>query len=57
MNQQTEKRPLLTDALPAFETELRQLLIEKDEPELTCQMGTRQGKSLVTDTLRWPVLR
>jgi hypothetical protein len=30
-NQQTDKRVLLTDALPEFATELRQLLIEQSE--------------------------
>ncbi|MGB6716816.1 MAG: hypothetical protein WBE47_07695 [Candidatus Acidiferrales bacterium] len=38
MNQQTEKRLLLTDALPAFASELRQLLIENGEPELAAQV-------------------
>jgi hypothetical protein len=38
MNQQTEKRVLLADTLPAFATELQQLLIEKGEPELAAQV-------------------
>jgi hypothetical protein len=38
MNQHTEKRPLLTDTLPAFAAELRQLLIEQGEPELAAQV-------------------
>lgn len=38
MNQQKQKRPLLTDILPAFASELRQLLIEQDEPELAAQV-------------------
>jgi hypothetical protein len=38
MPKQTEKRPLLTDTLPKFATELRQLLIEKGEPELAAQV-------------------
>jgi len=33
-----EKRPLLTDVLPAFAAELRQLLVEKGEPELAAQV-------------------
>jgi hypothetical protein len=36
MNQQTEKRLLLTDTLPEFAAELRQLLIERGEAELAC---------------------
>jgi len=39
MNQQTEKRLLLTDTLPTFATELRQLLEERDEPELAAQVS------------------
>ncbi|MGB2677263.1 MAG: hypothetical protein WAN12_09290 [Candidatus Acidiferrum sp.] len=35
---QTEKRPLLTDTLPTFAAELRQLLVEKGEPELAAQV-------------------
>jgi|HubBroStandDraft_4_1064222.scaffolds.fasta_scaffold780741_1 hypothetical protein len=38
MNQQTEKPISLTDTLPAFATELRQLLVEKGEPELATQV-------------------
>jgi hypothetical protein len=38
MNQQTEKRLLLTDTLPEFAAELRQLLIEQGEPELATQV-------------------
>lgn len=38
MNQQTEKRLLLTDALPTFSAELRQLLTEQGEPELAAQV-------------------
>jgi hypothetical protein len=38
MNQQTEKRPLLTDALPAFATELRRLLEERGESELAARV-------------------
>ena len=38
MNQQTEKRLLLTDTLPAFSAELRQLLEEKGESELAAQV-------------------
>jgi hypothetical protein len=34
MHMQKEKRLLLTDALPEFATELRQLLTEQGEPEL-----------------------
>jgi len=39
MNQQTENRLLLTDTLPAFAAELRQLLIEKGELELAEQVS------------------
>jgi hypothetical protein len=38
MNLKTESRPLLTDTLPAFATELHRLLIEQDEPELAAQV-------------------
>jgi hypothetical protein len=38
MNQQTEKRPLLTDLLPAFATELQQLLTDRGELELAAQV-------------------
>jgi hypothetical protein len=38
MNKSTEKRPLLTDTLPEFAAELRQLLVEKGEPELASQV-------------------
>jgi hypothetical protein len=38
MNQPTENRPLLADTLPAFATELRQLLEEQGEPELAAQV-------------------
>jgi hypothetical protein len=38
MKQQTEKRLLLADTLPAFASELQQLLIEKGEPELAVQV-------------------
>jgi hypothetical protein len=38
MNQQTEKRLLLTDTLPSFAAELQQLLIEKGESELAAQV-------------------
>src|SRR5271155_1094007 len=38
MNQQTEKRLLLTDTLPAFTAELRQLLVEQGAPELAAQV-------------------
>jgi hypothetical protein len=38
MNQQTEYRLFLADTLPAFATELRQLLTEKGEPELAAQV-------------------
>lgn len=38
MKQRTEKQMLLTDVLPAFATELRQLLIEKGEQELAAQV-------------------
>ena len=37
-NQRPEKRLLLADTLPEFATELRQLLIEQDEPELAAQV-------------------
>ncbi len=39
MNQNTEKRLLLTDKLPALATELRHLLTEKGEPELAAQVS------------------
>lgn len=38
MNIPTEKRLLLTDVLPEFATELRQLLEEQGEPELAAQV-------------------
>jgi hypothetical protein len=38
MNQQTEKRLFLTDTLPEFATELRQLLEAQGEPELAAQV-------------------
>src|SRR5271170_7423269 len=38
MNQQTEKRLLLTDTLPAFSAELRQLLEEQGEHELAAHV-------------------
>jgi len=38
MSIQTEKRPLLTDTLPVFATELRQLLEEHGEPDLAAQV-------------------
>ena len=38
MNQPTERRLLLTDTLPAFAAELRQLLEEQGEPELAAQV-------------------
>jgi len=38
MNQQTEKRPLLADVLPAFATEIRQLLDEHGEPGLAAHV-------------------
>jgi hypothetical protein len=38
MNQQTEKPIRLINALPAFATELRQLLEEQGEPELAAQV-------------------
>ena len=38
MNLKTEKRLLLTDTLPEFAAELRQLLTEKAEPELAAQV-------------------
>jgi hypothetical protein len=37
---QTEKRPLLTETLPEFAAELRQLLTEKGEPDLASQVPT-----------------
>lgn len=40
MNQQTEKRLRLADALPAFADELRQLLIEKGELDLASKVPT-----------------
>jgi hypothetical protein len=39
MNHQTENRPLLSDTLPAFATEIRQLLIEKGEHDLAAQVS------------------
>lgn len=39
MNKQTEKRLLLTDTLPAFATELWQLLIKQGEPELAAPVS------------------
>ncbi len=39
MNQNTEKRLLLTDKLPAFATELQHLLTEKGEPELAARVS------------------
>jgi hypothetical protein len=36
---QREKQLLLTDTLPAFATELRQLLVEQGEPELATQVS------------------
>lgn len=38
MNQQPEKRLLLTDVLPAFASELQQLLTEAEEPRLAAQV-------------------
>jgi hypothetical protein len=38
MNQEIEKRLLLTETLPAFAAELRQLLIEKGQPDLAAQV-------------------
>jgi hypothetical protein len=38
MNEQTEKRLLLTDTLPALASELRQLLTENGEPGLAAQV-------------------
>jgi hypothetical protein len=38
MNQQPEKRLLLTEALPDFAAELQQPLIEQGEPELAAQV-------------------
>jgi hypothetical protein len=38
MNWQTGKRVPLTDTLPAFATELQQLLTEQAEPELAAQV-------------------
>jgi hypothetical protein len=40
MNQQPEKRLLLTEALPAFAAELQQLLIEYGELELAAQVSS-----------------
>jgi hypothetical protein len=40
MHAQIEKRLLLTDTLPAFATELRQLLEEQGEPELAAQISS-----------------
>jgi len=37
---QKEKRLLLTDTLPAFAAELRQLLVQQGEPELASQVPT-----------------
>jgi len=39
MNQQEENHLLLTDTLPAFAAELRQLLEEQGEPELAAQVA------------------
>lgn len=39
MNQKAEKRLLLSDTLPAFSAELRQLLEEQGEPELAAQVS------------------
>lgn len=39
MNKSKDKRPLLTDVLPEFATELQQLLSEKGEPELVAQVS------------------
>jgi len=36
MNRQKEKQPVVADVLPAFATEIRQLLEEQGEPELAC---------------------
>lgn len=38
MPEQNATRPLLTDTLPAFSAELRQLLDEHGEPELAAQV-------------------
>jgi len=38
MNQQTEKHSLLSETLPAFAVELRELLVEKGEPDLAAQV-------------------
>ncbi len=38
MNQQTEKPIRLINALPAFATELQQLLTDRGEPELAAQV-------------------
>jgi hypothetical protein len=38
MKQQTEKRLLLTDTLPEFAAELRQLLEKQGEPDLAAQV-------------------
>jgi hypothetical protein len=38
MKQQTENRPLLTDTLPAFASDLRQFLEEQSESELAAQV-------------------
>ncbi len=40
MNEQKEQRPLLSETLPAFATELRQLLVEKGETDLAAQVPT-----------------
>ena len=39
-NEQKEKRLFLTETFPAFANELRQLLMEKDEPELAAQVSS-----------------
>jgi hypothetical protein len=38
-NNQTDRRPLLVNTLPAFAAELRQLLVEQGEPELAAQVS------------------
>jgi hypothetical protein len=40
IDQQQEKRPSLADTLPAFATELRQLLEEQGESELAAQVSS-----------------
>jgi hypothetical protein len=40
MKEKTEKRPLLTDTLPAFAHELQRLLAEAGEPKLAAQVPT-----------------